>query len=306
MKIAITGSSGFVGRNFVEKLINKGYEVRLLIREPVADNNKISHMEYVVIDFFEEDSLRNGLIGCTHVFHLAAQVPSVHNDYTVAEELLRSNGIATLNLLNAAIKAKVERFFYISGGNLYRFSSERAACEYDALFPSNFAPYYLTSKLCGEIYTNHMKINGSLDTTIIRVSSPYGRYMLESSVVPIFLNKLLKDEIITIKNGGMYGVDLVFVDSITQGLIDLLTIEDLEFLNLGSGVKTSILELAKTMGNLLNKPSNLLRVEPIETATNSGFGALDISLAKQVINYSPINLEDGLSEYILWKTNLSK
>ncbi len=72
-KVAITGSTGFVGGNIAEVLLSMGFEVVGLARALPSENIP---WELRVIDFQNEDSIYQALAGCTAVVHCA-----IHNDF---------------------------------------------------------------------------------------------------------------------------------------------------------------------------------------------------------------------------------
>lgn len=72
-KVAITGSTGFVGGNIAEVLLSMGFEVVGLARALPSENIP---WELQVIDFHNEDSIYQALAGCSAVVHCA-----IHNDF---------------------------------------------------------------------------------------------------------------------------------------------------------------------------------------------------------------------------------
>jgi uncharacterized protein YbjT (DUF2867 family) len=99
MTILVTGATGNVGRNVVEQLINRGADVRALVRDPSKANFPAS-VEIVQGDLLDVDSLRSAMSGVSTLFLLNGVVA---DEYTQA-----------LIALNVARDAGIERIVYLS------------------------------------------------------------------------------------------------------------------------------------------------------------------------------------------------
>ena len=105
----VTGATGFLGWHVARKLLERGYRVRALARDPA----RLRELEAEAIggDLRDADSLARAVSGCSLVYHVAA-------DYRLwaknPDELYRSNVDGTRNLLQAARDAGVERVVYTS------------------------------------------------------------------------------------------------------------------------------------------------------------------------------------------------
>ena len=112
MKTLVTGGTGFVGANVVRMLLQRGTEVRALVR-PRSDTQNLDQLdvELVAGDLRDRGSLEAALEGCDTVYHVAAMyalwAPS-------PKEIYDSNVTGTVNLLEAAGRAGVEKIVYTS------------------------------------------------------------------------------------------------------------------------------------------------------------------------------------------------
>lgn len=106
----VTGATGFVGWHVARKLLDHGYGVRVLARDP-ARVRELDGIETVKGDLCDPDSLDRAVTGCGVVFHIAA-------DYRLwtrePDAMFRSNVDGTRNLLAAAKRAGVEKVVYTS------------------------------------------------------------------------------------------------------------------------------------------------------------------------------------------------
>lgn len=99
MTILVTGATGNVGRQVVQQLINRGADVRALVRNPETANLPAG-IQIVQGDLLDVDSLRSALDGVSTLFLLNAVVPDEFTQALVA--------------LNLARDAGIERFVYLS------------------------------------------------------------------------------------------------------------------------------------------------------------------------------------------------
>lgn len=107
----VTGATGFVGWHVARKLMDRGYAVRVLARDPARVRELDGVERRLQGDLRDPESLARAVEGCSVVFHVAA-------DYRLwtrePKEMFRSNVDGTRNLLAAAKRAGVERVVYTS------------------------------------------------------------------------------------------------------------------------------------------------------------------------------------------------
>jgi dihydroflavonol-4-reductase len=112
MRCFVTGASGFIGANLVRELIERGHEVRALLR-PNADIRGIQGIpfESVTGDISEPQLLAKAMRGCDWCFHVAASYHLWLPDY---RPMYQANVQGTQNVLEAATGAGCSRIVYTS------------------------------------------------------------------------------------------------------------------------------------------------------------------------------------------------
>src|SRR5437879_4679145 len=112
MKALVTGSTGFVGAAVTRCLLQRGVDVRVLVRrDSDLGNLEGLKVEQAHGDLRDVASLRQALVGCRHLYHVAAHYalwapnPQIFYDINVT---------GTRNLMEAARDSGVERIVYTS------------------------------------------------------------------------------------------------------------------------------------------------------------------------------------------------
>jgi dihydroflavonol-4-reductase len=112
MKVLITGGSGFIGSHLVDSMLEKGYDVRCLVRK--SSNLrwlKDPKIELVNGGFFDESALKKAVTGVDYVYHVAGAVLSKSK-----KGFYISNHLATKNLIESCLKynSSLKRFLFVS------------------------------------------------------------------------------------------------------------------------------------------------------------------------------------------------
>ena len=108
-KVFVTGSTGFIGSALVAKLLERGFSVRALKRSVCTETHP--NLEYISGDITDKGALRNGMTGCSYVFHLAAYAKNWAADPLT---FTRINIEGTRNVFAIAQELKFERIVWTS------------------------------------------------------------------------------------------------------------------------------------------------------------------------------------------------
>lgn len=287
MKILITGGAGFIGKYLANRLCSE-HEVTIIdnfYRKNNIDlNNKVKTIEQDITNDFEELISQNDII-----YHLAAisQVMTSIND---PELTYRVNIEATKNIVAACAKHN-KKLIFASSREVYGTQTELPVKLNAELNPEN---PYAASKLSGEALIKSYGKSYNLSYNIVRMSNVYGRGDVER-VIPMFIDMFNNN-----KDVELYGaekiIDFVYIDDIVNAFVKLKDKEGLT-LNLGSGVKTTLVELANLIKELTNSSSNI-NISSERKGEVAKFQA-DISETKLKIDWEPkTTLRDGLKEII--------
>ena len=101
-QIAVTGGSGFIGTHLVSSLLEQGYKVKALVRNPDKFHLKHTHLELIYGDLHDTHNLNRLVESCHHVIHCAGRVRGVN-----AQEFDHDNVAGTDNLINACSRISI-------------------------------------------------------------------------------------------------------------------------------------------------------------------------------------------------------
>ena len=170
----VTGASGLLGSHVVEKLIAMGEPVRALVR-PSSDTRLLDQwgVEKVPGDITAPQSLVEAMKGVQRVYHVAAQV----GDWGPWERFVAVTIEGTANMLEAARRAKIERFLHVSSISAYGHpDGEAMVLDESAPLGVNLHrwSYYSRAKVEAEklVWQAHNK--GDVPVTVVKPSWLYG------------------------------------------------------------------------------------------------------------------------------------
>lgn len=168
MKYFLTGATGKVGSRFAMYLLNKGEDVRVLVRD--LERGRFLEeqgAELVLGDLSDQEKLVELIKGTDVVVHLAAQFRNVSD-----EAAWKANVDGTQTLANASLDAGVSRFVFSSTSLVYMDVQREQAClETDALDPQGTYP---KTKVAAEKILLDMREKEQLDVRILRFAFVYG------------------------------------------------------------------------------------------------------------------------------------
>ena len=304
-KILVTGGSGFIGTHLCRELVDQGYYVRVLdIRPP---RFQVPEVHYEFGDVRNPKNIARAVEDIEAVFHLAAMV-SVPLCQENPVESYQVNLLSTIAVLEALVneRNRIERpiRFIFSGssvvyGNLGQES--RAISESDPTDkPQSF---YGAQKLASEQATQLFQRHFNIPSVIFRFFNVYGPGMDPSSpysgVISVFAQALSAGAPIRIHGDGSQTRDFVSVHDVVGACLDALSLPSSECdanpINLGSGEKSSILELAQEMILRTNRPAQIQNTSG--RAGDVKHSLANVERAKKILKWEPqIKLTQGLAE----------
>lgn len=180
MTTFVTGSTGHLGANLVRALLERGEQVRVLLR-PDGDRRGVEGLdvERVYADLRDQQGLRRALRGCRRVYHCAAMVSLRNSD---RDALFQVNVLGTRNVLSAALHEGVERVVHCSSFGAIGRNPDGPSDEGWTINPFAEALDYERSKAFSELEVLRLVVEG-LDAVIVNPSGIVGPWDFKPSPV---------------------------------------------------------------------------------------------------------------------------
>jgi UDP-glucose 4,6-dehydratase len=260
----ITGGAGFIGSNFINKLVDFTDEYRIINFDALyycADQNNVDEkirnsqnytfihgnlQSYDLLKYvFEQNTI-------THIIHFAAQ-SHVQNSFTDALQYTKDNVLGTHNLLEITRLhcPTLERFIHCSTDEVYGESmlevDEKHKTEHSVLCPTN---PYAASKAAAELMAQSYNHSFNMPIIITRGNNVYGPNQYPEKVVPLFIQQLKNGEKVSIQGDGSCVRAFLHAFDTASAFIKILEKGEVgEIYNIGcdEGMEYSIIDVAKML-----------------------------------------------------------
>lgn len=301
MRILVTGGAGFIGSHFVDRFVSEGHRVWVLdnLRSGARAN---IHPEATFLELDLKDERLAQEVAAVRpeaVFHLAAQIDvrvSCADPVFDATE----NILATLRLIEAGLAHGMGFFgFASSGGAIY---GEATGPQSETHLETPLNPYGV-AKLSVDKYLQAYLVQRGLQSASLRFSNVYGPRQGakgEAGVVAVFAKRLRDGQAPCINGDGLQTRDFVYAPDLAEAASLVLQKRATGVFNLGTGLETSVLELARGLCRAAGfDPANIQHAGGIPGEQRRS--VLDPAKAARELGWVPrTNLEQGLRTTYDW------
>jgi len=305
-KYLVTGVAGFIGSSIARALLAKGCDVRGVDDFSTGKRENLAGMdamEFLHGDLTDAEVSARACAGVSCVFHEAA-IPSVPRSVLDPIGCNHANVTGTLQLLNEARKAGVQRVVYAGSSSAY--GNAPTLPKREDMIPRPLSPYAV-SKLAGEYYMQAFASVYGMETVTIRYFNVFGPRQdpasMYSGVLAKFSRQMLAGETPTILGDGEQSRDFTYIDNVVHG--NLLASE-------ASAEKVSgrVFNVATGKRITLNDTVEILREltgyqGPVEygldRAGDVKHSLADYTLARENFGYEPVvDFREGLRRTVEW------
>ena len=296
-KVVVTGGAGFIGSHLARELVRQGARVTVLDNLSTGRLESLREarekVELVQASTLEPLRLARAFRDADAVFHLAA-VLGVKRTWEEPVRVIHENLVGTENVLRAASDAGVPRVVLASSSEVYGDGAPPYAEETPAAPRTGYA----AAKLCEEKMAEAFTVETGVKTSCLRYFNVYGPGQASSAygfVTAIFCDRVQKGLPPRIFGDGLQTRDFTYVDDVVEGtLLAAQKGARHEILNLGTGIETTILELAGA-GVVASGRHDLRPVHEPPRADEVRRRGADVQKARRVLGWTPsTKLHDGL------------
>ena len=321
MKILLTGGNGFIGHNLAIHLKNKGHQVNIL--DSLSVNNLLSFTDSEIVNQKLYRSILNeriNLLNSNNInlqvvdardYHLYSKIyssidPEIVIHLAVVTHANKSNkdphntfdhSLRTLENTLDVCRVNKTHVIYLSSSMVYGNFTSGIVNEKT---PCNPIGIYGTLKYSGELIVKAYNEVFDLPYTIIRPSALYGERCVSRRVGQIFIENLVNNNEITINGNGEDKLDFTYIEDFIDGVEKCCSNKNAinQTFNLTYGNSRPIIDLIEILKSNFD---NVRVVKKQREAFMPERGTLDISKAKDLINFEPQNpIEIGYQKYIKW------
>ncbi|AFZ46856.1 NAD-dependent epimerase/dehydratase [Cyanobacterium stanieri PCC 7202] len=296
MRILVTGGAGFIGSHLIDSLMAQGHEILCLDNFYTGEKGNIDQwLDHHNFELIRHDITEPIRLEVDQIYHLACPASPVHYQFNPVKTI-KTNVMGTLNMLGLAKRVKA-RFLLASTSEVYgdptvHPQTEEYRGNVNCIGPRSC---YDEGKRVAETLAFDYYREHKIDIRVARIFNTYGPRMLERDgrVVSNFVAQAIRGIPLTVYGDGTQTRSFCYVSDLVAGLIALMEGDYIGPVNLGNPGEYTILELAKTVQEMVNPDAQLVykplpEDDPLQRQP-------DITKAKEYLNWEPsIPLQEGL------------
>ena len=305
MKLLVTGGYGFIGSNFILKLLEEHTEIKIknVDAELTGSNPKNlskikdhQNYEFVKGNITDHKLMKKLLNECDTVINFAAE-SFVDRSINNASPFLVSNILGTHTILDIITKQK-KKMIQISTDEVFGSLENKSAKEETKFNPTN--PYAAT-KASAELLVNSYFTTYNSNVIITRCTNNYGPRQFPEKLIPKTILLADQNKKIPIYGNGRNIRDWIFVEDHCNAIFNILTNgKSGESYNISASNEINNITIVKKILSLMNKSEDL--IEFVEDRPGHDFRySMDSQKTKKELNWqTKVNFEEGIKKTVNW------
>jgi nucleoside-diphosphate-sugar epimerase len=295
-RVLLTGATGFIGRQTLEPLQQRGYEVHAVSSRVAHGVKSPAAVQWHTADLLEPGQPTRLLadIQPSHVLHFAWY--AVHGKYWTSSENLRWTQ-ASLELLHACAAQGVRRL--VMAGTCAEYDWQYGYCV-EGVTPLQPATLYGTCKHGVQSILTAYAAHTELSTAWGRIFSPFGPYEAPQRLVASVINSLVRGQPAPCSHGNQVR-DFLYVRDVASAFVALLDSAVTGAVNIGAGQPRTLREVIYAAAECIGAP-DLVRLGALPTRPNDPpLLVPDVRRLQEEVGWQPaFSLERGLHQTIDW------
>ena len=315
MTILVTGGAGFIGSNFINYMIDKYPDYRIICVDALTYAGNILYLNkalpkpnfaFVRMDITDKTNLTQ-LFVHEHpdiVINFAAET-HVDNSINEPQIFIDTNIKGTASLLDICKKFEVKRFHQVSTDEVY---GDLPLDRPDLLFtedtPINPSSPYSASKAAADMLVMAYHRTYGLPVTISRCSNNYGPNQNIEKLIPRMIYNALHNELLTVYGNGLNVRDWLYVDDHCRAIDNIIhNGKDGEIYNVGGNNEKSNIEIVNIIKSLIKDTKSKIKYVEDRKGHDLRY-AIDYTKIKNELGWEPeVKFEDGIKDTVEWYIN---
>jgi dTDP-glucose 4,6-dehydratase len=314
-RVLVTGAGGFIGSHLTEALVQQGADVKAFLHYnsrtqlgllQFTSPDILNKIEIIFGDLRDLTALMDCMQDVEIVFHLGALI-SIPYSYLHPGDVVETNVIGTLNVLQAARRCNVSRIVHTSTSEVYGTAQREPI---DEAHPLCAQSPYAASKISADKLAESFFRTYKLPVVTVRPFNTFGPRQSNRAVIPTIISQVLIQDKIYLGNLDTYR-DFTFVNDTVEGFLCAGKKPDVDgkTFNLGVGKKISVGDLVKEVGAITGRSIQVeIDSKRLRPETSEVFSLIsDNRRAGLELGWKPIiSLREGLKRTTEWiSTNLT-
>jgi len=305
MKLLVTGGLGFIGSNFIIKILEQKSDFEVVNVDAQlsgADKRNLSRIEnnknyqFVNGNITNKRLMEELISKCDAVVNFAAE-SFVDRSINNADPFLVSNIRGTFTILDIITKQK-KRMIHISTDEVFGSLSKGSADEQTKFNPSS--PYAAT-KAAAELLIKSFSVTYDSDVVITRCTNNYGPRQFPEKLIPKTIILAKQGRNIPIYGNGKNLRDWIFVDEHCDAVYEILMKgKSGQAYNISANNEISNVQIVNKILEIMGKSNDLIEFVEDRPGHDQRY-SLDSSKIKNELGWSTkINFEEGIRKTIEW------
>lgn len=313
MRVLVTGGAGFIGSNFVRRVLDGTLEqistLRVLDKLTYAgsltnfSSTELSKFEFIEGDICNPEVVDRSLKNVDVVINFAAE-SHVDRSISSSRQFFLSNTLGVQTLLDSSREVGLTSFIQVSTDEVYGSIPVGSWPETDPLKPNS--PYAASKAAAELICQSYVKTYG-MDIRVTRCSNNYGPYQYPEKVIPLFVTNLIDGLQIPLYGDGKNVRDWLHVDDHCTAINKVIISGQAgEVYNIGGGMELTNEQLTFQVLSLMNCGVEKIKYVQDRLGHDIRY-SVDASKIKKDLDFEPqVDWETGLAGTVEWyKSNQS-
>ena len=305
MKLLVTGGYGFIGSNFILKLLEENQEFKIINIDAELNGSNSKNLsiiknhknyQFVKGDITNHDLMEKLIDQCDVVVNFAAE-SFVDRSINDARPFLSSNVLGAYTILDIITKQN-KKMVQISTDEVFGSIEHGSATEESRFNPTN--PYAAT-KASAELLVNSYFATYNSNVIITRCTNNYGPRQFPEKLIPKTILLADQNKKIPIYGNGKNKRDWIFVEDHCNAIFDIFVNgKSGKSYNISASNEINNITIVKKILALMNKSEDLIEFVEDRPGHDLRYSMDSQKISKELNWKTKVNFEEGLKKTVDW------